>query len=55
MDERAFELYRLSVVESMPDSDVKIALIRAIEHKLRILDGGSGAEQPATLADRNLF
>ena len=41
MDERAFELYRLSVVQSMPDSNLKAALIHAIEHKLR----GLGAER----------
>lgn len=38
MDERTFELYRLSVVQSMPDSELKSALIQAIEHKLNILD-----------------
>ncbi|HWZ30688.1 MAG TPA: hypothetical protein VNX18_05115 [Bryobacteraceae bacterium] len=38
MDERMFELYRLSVVQSMPDSKLKTALIQAIRHKLKILD-----------------
>jgi PilZ domain len=36
--ERKFETYRLSVVQSMPDSDLKDAHIRAIMHKLKRLD-----------------
>jgi len=36
--ERAFEVYRLSVVNSMPDSDLKDAHLQAIMHKLRRLD-----------------
>jgi hypothetical protein len=36
--ERKFEIYRLSVVRSMPDSDLKDAHIRAIKHTLARLD-----------------
>jgi hypothetical protein len=36
--ERAFEVYRLSVVKSMPDSDLKDAHLQAIMHKLKRLD-----------------
>lgn len=38
MNERQFELYRLSVAEQMPDSPHKSAVINAIKHKLMRLD-----------------
>ena len=36
--ERQWELYRLSVVERMPDSEYKTAVLAAIAHKLMRLD-----------------
>jgi hypothetical protein len=36
--EQKFEIYRLSVVQSMPDSELKDAHVRAITHKLKRLD-----------------
>jgi hypothetical protein len=49
MTERQWELYRLSVVEPLPESPYKAALIGAIEHKLRTLDaqvaGGAPEEE----------
>ena len=38
MNERQWELYRLNVVEQMPDSPYKKATIDAIKHKLMMLD-----------------
>jgi hypothetical protein len=38
MNERQWELYRLSVVEEWPGSSYKAAVIEAIKHKLMILD-----------------
>ena len=38
MNERQWELYRLSVVEEWPGSPYKAAVIGAIKHKLMILD-----------------
>ena len=38
MNERQWELYRLSVVEEWPGSSYKAAVIGAIKHKLMILD-----------------
>ena len=38
MNERQYELYRLSQVEQMPDSPLKDALMQAIRHKLTMLD-----------------
>jgi len=38
MNERQFELYRLSVGEQMPNSPYKAAVINAINHKLMMLD-----------------
>jgi hypothetical protein len=38
MTERQWELYRRSVVERMPDSDYKVAVLAGIEHKLMMLD-----------------
>jgi hypothetical protein len=43
-DERKFEHYRLSVVQTMPDSEIKDVLLRAIRHKLAILDGQNSHE-----------
>jgi hypothetical protein len=42
MTERDWEIYRLSIVESMPDSLYKTAVIQGIWHKLELLD----REQP---------
>jgi hypothetical protein len=39
MTERDWELYRLSVAESMPDSPYKKAVIEGIRHKLEVLEG----------------
>ena len=36
--ERKWELYRLGVVERMPDSAYKTAVLAAIAHKLKMLD-----------------
>ena len=36
--ERKWELYRLDVVERMPDSSYKTAVLAGIAHKLRMLD-----------------
>ena len=38
MTEHQWELYRLSVVEGMPDSDYKTAVLAGIAHKLKMLD-----------------
>ena len=38
MTERQWELYRLSVVERMPESDYKTAVLAGIAHKLKMLD-----------------
>jgi hypothetical protein len=38
MSERDWELYRLSVVESMPDSPYKMAVIEGIRHKMEMLE-----------------
>lgn len=38
MNERQWELYRLSVVEEMPDCPHKKAIIDGIRHKLMELD-----------------
>jgi len=38
MTERDWEIYRLNVVESMPDSLFKIALIEGIRQKLELLE-----------------
>jgi hypothetical protein len=38
MTERQWELYRLSVVKRMPDSEYKTAVLAGIAHKLRMLD-----------------
>ena len=38
MTERQWELYRLSVVERMPESDYKTAVLAGIAHRLKMLD-----------------
>ena len=38
MTERQWELYRRSVVERMPDSDYKTAVLAGIAHRLTTLD-----------------
>jgi hypothetical protein len=46
MTERQWELYRLSVVEGMPDSDYKTAVIAGIAHKLMRLDSIEASQSP---------
>jgi hypothetical protein len=46
MDERGWELYRLSVLQLMSDCPLKEALIRAAEHKLEILAQQEDARPP---------
>jgi hypothetical protein len=43
MNERQWELYRLSVVETWSESPYKRAVSAAIEHKLMILGRHTGA------------
>jgi hypothetical protein len=38
MNERQWELYRLSVVETWPDSPLKAATVAGIHHKLAAID-----------------
>jgi hypothetical protein len=38
MTERQWELYRRSVVETMPDSDYRTAVLTGITHRLMMLD-----------------
>jgi hypothetical protein len=38
MTERDWELYRLSVVDRMPEGPYKDAVIAGIKHKLKLLD-----------------
>jgi hypothetical protein len=38
MNERQWELYRLSVAESWPDSPYKAATITGIRHKLAVIE-----------------
>jgi hypothetical protein len=47
MSERDWELYRLAVVECMPDSLYKIAVIEGIRHKLAVLDQEKTNQEPA--------
>jgi len=49
MDERQWEFYRMSVVEGLPDSPLKRALLSAIRHKLRMID--SFEDMHASLSD----
>ena len=45
MNERQWELYRLSVVERWSESPYKSAVSAAIEHKLMVLDQDTTARQ----------
>jgi hypothetical protein len=44
MTERQWELYRLSVVQRMPDSDYKTAVLAGITYKLTMLDQVAGED-----------
>jgi hypothetical protein len=48
MNERQWELYRLSVVETWSDSPYKRAVSAAIEHKLMVLAQYAAAVEEAT-------
>ena len=48
MNERQWELYRLSVVEKWSDSPYKKAVSAAIEHKLMVLARYTAAVEQAT-------
>jgi len=47
MNERQWELYRLSVVETWSESPYKRAVSAAIEHKLMILGQDTAAREEA--------
>jgi hypothetical protein len=47
MNERQWELYRLSVVEKWPESPYKRAVSVAIEHKLMVLGQDTAAREDA--------
>jgi hypothetical protein len=52
MTERDWEIYRLNVVESMPDSLFKIAVIEGIRQKLELLEQaeiGQGSRRAVAL------
>ena len=49
MNERQWELYRLSVVETWSDSPYRRAVSAAIEHKLMILEQPTNAGVDPTL------
>jgi hypothetical protein len=53
MNERQWELYRLSVVETWSESPYKRAVSAAIRHKLMIL--GRNADRDANLAATPAF
>ena len=44
--ERQWEIYRRSVVEGMPDSDYKTAVLAGIAHKLMRLDSIEASQSP---------
>jgi hypothetical protein len=44
--ERRWELYRRSVVESMPESDYRTAVLAGIAHKLKMLDRMEASRSP---------
>jgi hypothetical protein len=46
MNERQWELYRLSVVEQWAESPYKRAVSAAIEHKLMVLGQHTAAREP---------
>ena len=50
MTERDWELYRLSVAESMPDSPYKLAVIEGIRQKLEMLAQVEPARKQARAA-----
>jgi len=50
MNERQWELYRLSVAEQWPDTPLKRAVIAAIKHRLREIDLQTGIQREKTLA-----
>ena len=47
MNERQWELYRLSVVETWSESPYKRAVSAAIEHKLMVLERHTAAHEDA--------
>lgn len=50
VNERQWELYRLSVVEEWPDTPLKRAVIRAIQHRLDAIDVRVGVRKEKSLA-----
>ena len=46
MSERQWEMYRLSVIEGIPDSPYRAAVLEAILHKLRMLEMLEGSANP---------
>lgn len=52
-DEQRFEFYRLTYVESLPDSDWKDALVEAIKHKLKLLNAECPSENWVAFAARD--
>lgn len=53
MNERQWELYRLSVVEKWSESPYKRAVSAAIEHKLRVLAQHTAAREEGKRARRS--
>jgi hypothetical protein len=54
MNERQWELYRLSVVETWAESPYKKAVYASIEHKLMILGQDTGAGMNPTTTPTSL-
>ena len=50
MNERQWELYRLSVVETWSESPYKKAVYAAIQHKLMVLEQDAAAGMNSTTA-----
>jgi hypothetical protein len=48
--ERRWDLYRHSVIERMPESDYKTAVLAGIAHKLKMLDRMETASQTLSIA-----
>jgi hypothetical protein len=48
--ERRWELYRRSVIERMPESDYKTAVLAGIAHKLMTLDRLEAGSQASSIA-----
>jgi hypothetical protein len=44
--ERRWELYRRSVIERMPESDYRTAVLAGIAHKLKMLDRMEASRSP---------